>query len=169
MSVKSLRGIFLSVLAVTMLVGLSSSVWAASIINPGSGNSGKSGGDYEMERDLEGGIHLVCNGITIDSDGEDICINLMITTEDDMMIELSTNSAEIFDANNRRFVPSSAAWAWIGDRDTRNKREVIGGIPVSVGVWYDTPSDYTLTEFYPRVSFTFNGKKLIFRNVPGKN
>jgi hypothetical protein len=149
-----------------MLLVLSSSALAASIINPSGGNSGKSGGDYEMERDLEGGIHLVCNGIGIDED-KNIYIDLTITTEDDMVIEVSTNDAEIFDANNRRFEPYDGYWAWVGD--TRRSREVIGGIPIGAGVSYDTPKDYALTEFYPRVSFTFNGKKLIFRNVQGKN
>ena len=164
MSAKFLRVILLSALAVTMFMVLSSSVWAASaLIDPGTG-SGKKGGDYELERDLEGGIHLVCNGIKADSDGEDIYIDLTITTEDDTVIELSTNNAEIFDANNRRFVPGSSGWAWVVE--TRNKREVIGGIPVWGAVYYDTARDYELTEFYPRVSFTFNGKKLIFRNVP---
>ena len=165
MSVKSLRGIFLSVLAVTMFLVLSSSALAASIINPGSGNSGKSGGDYEMERDLEGGIHLVCNGIRINKD-QDIFIDLTITTEDDIVIEILTDGAEIFDSNNRRFEPYNRDWAWVGD--TRRSREVIGGIPILGRVFYDTPNDYALTEFYPRVSFTFNGKKLVFRNVPAK-
>jgi hypothetical protein len=164
MSVKSLRGILLSVLAVIMLMVLASSVWAASaLIDPDNAAGGKKGGDYELERDLEGGIHLVCNGIFMNSD-KNILVNLTITTEDDMVIEISTDGAQIFDANNKMFVPAYSDWTWVGD--TINRREVIGGIPIRGFVAYDTPKDYALTEFYPRVSFTFKGKKLVFRNVP---
>jgi hypothetical protein len=152
------------VFAVFSLILLSGSIaCAASKIVEPNANGAKTGGDYEMERDFEGGIHLVCDGISINKDG-DIYISLTITTEDDAIIEISTSNAEVFDANNRRFVPSGSSWAWVGD--TRNKREVMGGIPIRGLVYYDTPSDYELTEFYPRVSFTFNGKRLVFRNVP---
>jgi hypothetical protein len=147
------------------LVLLSGSIVCAAsrVVDPDNANSGKTGGDYELERDLDGGIHIVCNGIGM-SPELNVLISLTVTTEDDTMIVISTKNAEIFDANNRRFEPYSSNWAWVGD--TRNKREVIGGIPIGVGVWYDSPDEYNLTEYYPRASFTFNGKRLVFRNVP---
>jgi hypothetical protein len=168
--VKAARGMLLALLASALLVSLSAPAFAASELVPQKNDGlvrrgNNSGGDYEMERYLEGGVHLVCNGIGLTKDGKDIYISLTITTEDDAVIEITTQNAEIFDANNGRFVPYQSDYAWVGD--TRNKREVIGGIPINGSVWYDIPNNgYELTELYPRVSFTFNGKKLTFRDVP---
>jgi hypothetical protein len=162
---KSLKGFLFVLLAVVLLCSSSAPVFAASALVDDSGGkaSGKQGGDYELERDLDGGIHLVVDGIGKNKD-DDIYIRLTITSEEDVVIEIATKDAEIFDAKNGRATPRRDDWAVVAD--TANRREIIGGIPVTGLVFYDSPDKYELTDFYPRVSFTFNGKKLTFRNVP---
>ena len=167
MSVKFLRGIFLSVLAVMVL---SSSVWAASpIIDPDNKNSGKSGGDYELERELEGGIHLVVERFFIAPPsyyGERLCLEATVTSEEDTVLSVARDS-DAYDSNGNRYTSLHATT--IGNEKT-DTRKIIGGVPTKFYILYDSPSGNTkIAEKYPSVTFSVNGKELTFRDVPGKN
>ncbi|MDR1508936.1 MAG: hypothetical protein LBS53_04800 [Synergistaceae bacterium] len=167
MSVKSLRGILLSVLAATMLLVLSSSVWAASaLIDPDNAAGGKKGGDYEMERVLDGGITVVCLGVSKESDN-DLLAHYEVIVEEDMVIKLNPKDMELFDTSGNKF---TARASYIGN-DRVESREIVSGIRNRVLTVYDprVNSNYKVDTTFPRLSFSINGKKLIFRDVPAIN
>jgi hypothetical protein len=169
MSVKSLRGILLSVLAAAMLLVFSSSVWAASkitVVDPDNASSGKTGGDYELERDMEGGIHLECLGLKLLSNYDDyVFATYAVTSENDTVIKIGTD-VELFDNEGRKFKFDEIH---IGDNVTK-EREIIGGVRTIVIVAFYTGIDkYNVARVYPRLTFVINGKKLTFRGVQGNS
>jgi hypothetical protein len=166
MSVKSLRGILLSVLAVTMLMVLSSSVWAAStIIDPDNKNSGKSGGDYELERDLGNGINLTLLGMIKDESHIGAIFN--ITSDEDATVSVNGNDIVLYDFEGRQFFRSSytSLTPWIGNIQT-NQREIIGGVPTRITFWFDASRDYKFADKFPKMIVNIQGQELTFRDVP---
>ncbi|MDR1508935.1 MAG: hypothetical protein LBS53_04795 [Synergistaceae bacterium] len=175
MPVKSLKRILFSILAVTMLLSLSSSVWAASkILDPNKANGGKKNDEYELKRELDGGIHLVVNNVSIIPEivspelpivlGQLLALECTVTPDDDTVLSFGKES-ELFDANGVR--QTDAQYTMIGGEKT-SKREIIGGYSTKCHIVYGLSSGYKVTKTYPRVKFEINGEELTFRDVPGK-
>ena len=175
MSVKSFKKILLSMLAVTMFLSLFQPVWAASkILDPNNANAVKNDGDYELERELDGGIKLVVNNVSIIPEiaspelpivlGQLLALECTVTSDEDTVLGFGRES-EVFDANGIR--NTNAQYTMIGGEKT-SKREIIGGYPTKCHIVFGLSSGYKVTKTYPRVKFEINGERLTFREVPGK-
>jgi hypothetical protein len=129
------------------------------------------GGDYELERKLDGGIHLVVERFSIaDSPnyGNKLCLEATVTSEEDAELSIEGES-EAYDSNGGRYSNSFGGGRQkvIGNEQAV-KRKIIGGVPTKFYIFYETRGDYKLAEKYPSVTFSVNGKELTFRDVPGK-
>ena len=151
------------VLAVVML--LSSAALAASSLV----GSNRQSGDESLERELEGGIKLILEGVSVNSQRRWLMLSYTITAEDDTTITIK-QAGNIYDNLGNEF--SYLADVQIAG-EYKSERFIIGGIPVKVEMAYgreggNMPNNYKVASVYPRVSFSVNGQTVNFRNVPGK-
>ncbi len=132
---------------------------AAAMASPLVGGGDK-GGDESLERELEGGIHVTLVG-AFRVPGEDDYIWMEFSVEPQQDTEISVNGGDIFDSKGNQYEYGSTPY--IGNQRT-NTREIIGGIKTTVGFWYKVSKELGLPLFV-RMTFKFNGKDLVFRNV----
>jgi hypothetical protein len=165
MSVKSFKWFLFAFFSVLVFFSVQVSAFAASaLVGDDSAVGKKSGGDYEMERNIEGGIHVECLGIKKSSSQSHVLAEYAVTAEDDVIIEIGME-VELFDDEGRKFARDNI---WIGG-DSTIKREIIGGVRTIVQVRFNTRMDnYQVRSIYPKLTFVVNGKSIVFRDVPGK-
>ena len=134
---------------------------AAAMASPLVGGGDK-GGDESMERELEGGIHVTFLGAFRDAnDNNKNYIFFRFILEPQQDTTLNVEGGSFFDDNGNEF-----NWnydAYIGNARTRG-REIIGGIKTPVTFWYSMEAGYG-KPLLARMTFKFNGKELVFRNV----
>jgi len=133
---------------------------AAAMASPLVGGGDK-GGDESMERELEGGIHVTFVGAFRGANDNKnyIFFRFIVESQQDTTLEIGSGSA--FDDNGNKFEGSN--YRYIGNEDTAS-REIIGGIKTPVAFRYDINASYG-TPLLTRMTFKFNGKELVFRNV----
>ena len=131
---------------------------AAAMASPLVGGGDK-GGDESMERELEGGIKITLEKVFRSSE-DAIAVLFIVESREDTFIEGSPQ--EIFDNKGNRF-ERHQYWSWIGN-EACNKREIIGGVKTEIIHQFYVPTKYALPLF-ARMTFKFNGKDLVFRNV----
>ena len=120
---------------------------------------GDKGGDESMERELEGGIHATFVGAFRDRDDDYIYFRFIVEPQQDTTLKIGGDSA--FDNNGNEF--DGPRYTYIGD-EYATSREIIGGIKTPVTFRYDIDASYG-TPLLTRMTFYFNGKELVFRNV----
>lgn len=134
---------------------------AAAMASPLVGGGDK-GGDESMERELEGGIHVTFLGAFRDAnDNNKNYIFFRFIVEPQQDTTLNVEGGSFFDDNGNEF-----NWnydAYIGNARTRG-REIIGGIKTPVTFWYSMEAGYG-KPLLARMTFKFNDKELVFRNV----
>ena len=121
---------------------------------------GDKGGDESLERELEGGIRVTLVG-AFRVPNEDDYIWMEFSVEPQQDTNISVNGGDIFDSNGNQYRYESTPR--IGNWKTET-REIIGGIKTTVGFWYKVSKELGLPLFV-RMTFKFNGKDLVFRNV----
>jgi hypothetical protein len=154
-----------AVLVVAIMVLTVSAAWGApkdSALVPG----GAQKGDTSLEREIEGGIKITVQEIY--KQGSDVWIKYSVLSEEDTFIKVEVNgdNGTLFDDQGNQF-RSYNDWIRIGNQKTK-EREVIGGVPTIILVGYEPGEKYAMPTKFPRVAINLNEKKLIFRDVPGK-
>lgn len=152
--------------AMAVLLLATTASFAAS---PLVGSSAQGSGDEALERELEGGIRLVFLGMFRMPWGGDqdwIAAKFLVEPQQDTQIEAVGGT--IFDDNGNQFNHrTSYDEVYIGNHRTHS-RELIGGVKTTLTFWYNVHRDYGLPNF-ARMTFKFNGKDLVFRNVQTQN
>ena len=120
---------------------------------------GDKGGDEAMERELEGGIHVTFLG-AFRRDNR-IFFDFIVEPQQDSILEVSQGL--IFDNKGNKFKRSYDDSPYIGNENTY-KREIIGDVKTRVRFRYSVDASYG-NPFLTRMTFEFNGKELVFRNV----
>jgi hypothetical protein len=141
-----------------------SAAWAApSTLVGGSGQKG----DSLLERDIEDGVKITLQKIY--KTGSDVWIQYIVLSEEDTIIkiEVEGDNGTLFDDAGNKF-SSRNGWTRIGNEKTI-AREIIGGVPTAVLVGYEPGEKYTLPEKFARAAVNINGKKLLFRDIPGNH
>lgn len=125
---------------------------------------GDKGGDESMERELEGGIHVTFLGAFRDAnDNNKDFIFFKFIVEPQRDTTLNVEGGSFFDDNGNKFSSNRLYYRYIGNEDTRS-RELIGGIKTPVTLQYSMEAGYG-KPLLPRMTFKFNDKELVFRNV----
>ena len=132
---------------------------AAAIASP-LVSGGDKGGDESMERDLASGIHVTLMG-AFRVPGEDDSIWARFIVESQQDTEIKVDGEDLFDGNGNRY--EYRGTPYIGNKVTRT-RYIIGGVKTRVGFWYGVSKERGLPLF-ARMTFKFNDKELVFRNV----
>lgn len=143
-------------LAMTVLTLAATTAFAASPL-VGGGNQG--GVDESLERELEGGIKITLEKVYRSSE-DAIAVLFIVESREDTFIEGSPQ--EIFDNKGNRF-ERHQYWSWIGN-EAHSKREIIEGVKTEILHQFYVPPKYALP-FFARMTFKFNGKDLVFRNI----
>lgn len=142
-------------LAMAALLLTAAAVMASPLVG-----GGDKGGDEGMERELAGGIHVTLVGL-YRVPGKDDYIWVQFIVEPQQDTEISVYGADFFDSNGNRYGGGNIPY--IGNKQTRT-RDIIGGVKTPVGMWFDVSKERGLPLF-ARMTFKFNGEKLVFRNV----
>lgn len=123
---------------------------------------GDKGGDESMERELEGGIHVTFLGAFRDANDNNknyIFFRFIVEPQQDTTLKIGGGSA--FDNAGNEF--DGPRYTYIGD-EYATSREIIGGIKTPVAFQYDIDASYG-KPLLTRMTFKFNDKELVFRNV----
>ena len=121
--------------------------------------------DNPTEIDLDGPLHISLKGVFRQVNDQKqptdyIAFVFVATPQEDMRLEVGRS--ELYDGNGTRF---SYNEIWIG-RERTIGREIIGGIPMRVCVWFRVPaSESELLPTVARVDIGFNEKVFRFRNI----
>jgi len=166
---------------ILMVVSLMLSASAAMAAQPNSAlvGGGGSNDEYSLEREIDGGIRVVADGVRhnglrrgdVQIDGvsrryrdfQSVSIYCIVTTSEDTTIRVAPQN--IYDNLGNEFY--NIHDVLIGGQSTRD-RFIIAGVPTSVEVVYAFVQEYDLASVFSRVSLSVNGQTLIFRNIPGK-
>ncbi|MBQ7220487.1 MAG: hypothetical protein IJS28_05860 [Synergistaceae bacterium] len=121
--------------------------------------------DNPTEIDIDGGLHISLKGVfrqVKEKQPTDwIAFIFVAVPQNDMVI--SIGQSDIYDGSGNRFTDRSTPL--IG-RDVTWEREIIGGIPMRVCVWFKMPpSESSVLPSIARVNINFNGKDNQFRNI----
>ena len=143
----------------TVFVATTASFAASSLVSGGT----QGGGDEALERELEGGIRITLEKVFRSAE-DAIAVSFIVESQEDTFIE--GYPQEIFDNKGNRF-ERHEYWSWIGN-EACCKREIIGGVKTQILHQYYVPPKYDLPLF-ARMTFKFNGKDLVFRNLQTQN
>jgi hypothetical protein len=154
MWMKAFRNAALVLAVVILMV---SAAWGAPKDSALVGGGQK--GNASLEREVEGGIKITLQEISID--GEYTWFKYIAMSEGDTKIRI--DAGELFDNNGNMF--SANATIFIGNQNT-SQREIIGGVPTRVWLRYKLGEKY-VAEHFARISVFFNKENLTFRDVPG--
>ena len=129
---------------------------------------GRSNMENSLERSLEGGLIVICDGVV--KQGNNIFVEYTVLSEEDLVVKVG-EIGHLFDDKGGRIAPvatsPSTAFVEIGG-DVLREREIIGGVRTKIRIRYNVPANYELAEKYARVTININGKQLTFRDIPGK-
>lgn len=121
--------------------------------------------DNPTELDLDGPLHISFKGVFRQLNEQKqptdyIAFVFVATPQNDM--RLGVDRSELYDGSGTRFNPDEI---WIG-RERTSEREIIGGIPMRICVWFRVPPEESdLLPTVARVNITFNGKSSQYRNI----
>ncbi|GHV47631.1 hypothetical protein FACS1894204_11240 [Synergistales bacterium] len=153
------RKTLLILLAVVMLTSSAYAAPSSSSLMRGGRNSAET----SLERSLESGITITCDGLTLKDNY--IYIGYTVLSEEDAVVKVEELTDLFDDRGDRLKAPAANMGVYIGGEQV-TEREVIGSVPTSVIVRYPAETGYTLAETYTRVSLSVNGEKLTFRGIP---
>jgi hypothetical protein len=130
--------------------------------------SKKSNTETSLERDLENGVTVTCEGVSVSAENSFLVVNYTILSEEDTIIK--AEAGVLFDNGGEKFDPTENVYIGKNATDPTKEREIVGGVKTPLMIVYPFPksSGYKPTEKYARVSLSVNGENLTFRDVPFK-
>jgi hypothetical protein len=147
------------ILTVALVLSVSTA-WAAQSALVG-GDTQK--GDVSLEREIEGGIKITLQEIY--KNNNYVWVRYVALSEEDTVVKVNAerDNGALFDDRGNQFTYSDVNIANLNTRE----REIIAGVPTAIFVGYRPGDKYTMPKKFARVAINVNGKKLLFRDVPG--
>lgn len=132
---------------------------ASSLARGGKGNA-----ETSLERDIDGGIAITCEGVYLNNGVVEV--KYILLPEEDVVVKIA-GATDLFDVKGKRLAAPSGDYVLIG-KESIGEREIIAGVKTPVTLKYTVPNGYALADSYARMSFSLNGQVLTFRNIPSK-
>ena len=153
-----------SLLVLLAVVTLASAACAAESNASSLARGGKGNAETSLERDIDGGISITCEGVSLKNGVVEV--RYVLLPEEDMVVKIG-GATDLFDVKGKRIAAPSGDYVLIG-KETIGEREIIAGVKTPITIKYPTPDGYVLTDSYARMSFSLNEQNLTFRNIPSK-